>query len=195
MAHLFTIDHIIQSTSLLWLLLAAVWLGSAPFVKPTVQQQSDSSRIAQLAVLTVVFYLLFGSPSTPAWFNQPLMPVTLFLALAGLALVLCGVAFSIWARLTLGENWSASATIKQNHTLVLRGPYRMVRHPIYTGLLIGLLGSALQHGLIRSFAAVLICAVGLWQKLSIEESFMIQRFGHQYLAYRKHVSALVPFLF
>jgi protein-S-isoprenylcysteine O-methyltransferase Ste14 len=79
--------------------------------------------------------------------------------------------------------------------LIVSGPYRAVRHPIYAGLLFALLGSALQHGLVRSFLAVLTCVVGLYLKVSVEEEFMVQRFGEAYLRYRRNVSTLVPFLF
>ena len=193
--YLITITQIIHWTQLLWLLLCAVWLGSAPFAKRTIHKQSLESRIEQSALFAVGLYLLFGSPSTPDWFNQPVFRVTVPIALAGLGITVCGVALSIWARLTLGENWSASATVKQDHTLIVRGPYQAVRHPIYTGLLVALLGSALQRGLLRSFLAVIICAVSLWMKVAVEEDFMVRRFGQEYLRYRREVSALVPFLF
>lgn len=193
--YLITITQIIHWTQLLWLLLCAVWLGSAPFAKRTIHKQSLGSRIEQSALFAVGLYLLFGSPSTPDWFNQPVFRVTVPIALAGLGITVCGIALSIWARLTLGENWSASATVKQDHTLIVRGPYHAVRHPIYTGFLVALLGSALQRGLLRSFLAVIICAVALWIKVAVEEDFMVQRFGQEYLRYRREVSALVPFLF
>jgi protein-S-isoprenylcysteine O-methyltransferase Ste14 len=86
-------------------------------------------------------------------------------------------------------------TIKQDHTLVLRGPYRIVRHPIYTGLLIALTGSALQYGYLRSLAGILLAGFGLWLKSLFEEQFMTHRFGDEYLAYRQRVCALVPFIF
>ncbi len=193
--YVITIDQIIHWTQLLYLLLAAVWLGSLPFVKRTIYKQSMSSYLQQTVVFTVGLYLLFGSPSTPDWFNQPVFTVTLPIALAGLGMAICGVGVSIWARLTLGENWSSSPSIKQDHALIVTGPYRIVRHPIYTGFLIALLGSSLPHGLVRSFLAVLTCAVGLYLKVSVEEEFMVQRFGEAYLRYRRNVSALVPFLF
>jgi protein-S-isoprenylcysteine O-methyltransferase len=194
MLSLVTINQLIHWTSLLWLLITAVWFGSLPFVKRTIHKQSPSSRFEQAAVIATGIYLLFGSPSNPDWFNQPALTVTLPIALTGFGLAVCGIGFSIWARLTLGENWSSSPTIKQDHALVVRGPYRAVRHPIYTGLLVALLGSALQHGLVRSFLAVLVFGVGLWLKVSVEEQFMVHRFGEQYLRYRKDVSAVVPFL-
>jgi protein-S-isoprenylcysteine O-methyltransferase len=195
MFYIITIDKIIHWTRLLYLLLAAVWLGSLPFVKRNIQEQSISSTLQHTIVLGTGVYLLFGSFSRPDWFNQPVFTVTLPIALAGLSLAICGVGLSIWARLILGENWSSSPSIKQNHALIVTGPYRVVRHPIYAGLLIALLGSALQYGLVRSFLAVLTCAVGLYLKVSVEEQFMVQRFGEAYLRYRRNVSTLVPFLF
>jgi len=193
--YVITIDQIIHWTRLLYLLLAAVWIGSLPFVKRNVQQQSISSTLQNTIVLSVGLFLLFGSPSTPNWFNQAVFPVTFPLALAGLGLAICGIGLSIWARLILRENWSSFPSIKQNHRLIVTGPYRLVRHPIYSGLLIALLGSALQYGLIRSFLALLTCAIGLYLKVSAEEEFMVQRFGEAYLRYRRNVNALVPFLF
>lgn len=193
--YVITIDQIIRWTQLLYLLLAAVWLGSLPFVKRTLYKQSILSTLQQTVVLGVAFYLLFGSTAAPDWFNQPLFTVTFPIALAGGGLAICGIGLSIWARLILGENWSSSPTIKQNHALIVTGPYHVVRHPIYTGFLIAFLGSALQRGLIRSFLAVLTCAIGICLKVSVEEEFMVHRFGDAYLRYRRNVSALVPYIF
>ncbi len=106
-----------------------------------------------------------------------------------------GVAFSVWARLMLGDNWSNRVTVKENHTLARRGPYRIVRHPIYSGILLGMLGSALQRGGIRCFVGVLICGFSFWLKTRVEERFMVQSFGEEYLQYRHKVKALAPFIF
>jgi protein-S-isoprenylcysteine O-methyltransferase Ste14 len=195
MFNVITIDQIIHCTQLLYLLLTAVWLGSMPFVKRTLRKQPISSGLQHTIVVGAGLYLLFGSSSMPDWLNQPVFTVTLPIALAGFGLAICGVGLSIWARLILGENWSSSPSIKQDHALIVTGPYRAVRHPIYTGFLIAFLGSALQQGLVRSFLAVFTCAVGLCLKVSVEEEFMVQRFGEAYLRYRRNVSALVPYLF
>jgi protein-S-isoprenylcysteine O-methyltransferase Ste14 len=190
-----TVQMLTYVTSLLWLLIAAVWLGSAPFTKKTVHQQSIWTRLEHIAVIAIGLYLLFGSPLYPSWINRPVLKVTLPVALSGFAIVACGVAFTIWARLTLGNNWSGTATIKQDHTLIRIGPYRIVRHPIYAGLLIAMLGTALQRGIIHNFLALPILAVGFWLKVMIEEQIMIQRFGNEYLQYRREVRALAPFIF
>ena len=95
----------------------------------------------------------------------------------------------------LGGNWSNRVTVKENHKLVHTGPYRIVRHPIYSGILLGMLGSALQRSWIRCFAGVLICGLSFWLKTRAEESFMVQSFGEQYQQYRHKVKALAPFVF
>ena len=194
MSHI-SIAQTIYWTGLLWLLICAVWLGSLPFVKRTIHRQSGSSRWPQTVLFIVGLYLIFRSLPTSTWLDQPVLTVTVPIALAGFCIVLCGVGFSIWARVILGENWSGTPSIKQDHALIQRGPYRFVRHPIYTGLLIALLGSALQHSLLRSFLGVIICTVALWLKIAVEEQFMVHLFGDQYLRYRKNVSALIPFFF
>ena len=90
---------------------------------------------------------------------------------------------------------SSNVVLKQDHTLVRSGPYRIVRHPIYSGILLGMLGSAIQRGGIRCFAGVLICVFSFWLKTRAEEQFMVQQFGEEYLLYRLKVKALVPFIF
>ena len=85
--------------------------------------------------------------------------------------------------------------MKENQTLVRTGPYRIVRHPIYSGILLGMLGSALQRGGIRCFAGVLICGLSFLLKTRAEERFMVQSFGEEYLQYRLKVKALAPFIF
>lgn len=101
--------------------------------------------------------------------------------------------FSVWARVQLGGNWSGIVTIKQDHELIVRGPYAIVRHPIYTGLLVALIGSAMALGEWRGVLAVLIAYWALWRKLRVEERWMAERFGEQYEAYRRRIPALVPF--
>lgn len=140
-------------------------------------------------------YLIFAKQSGIPSFDRQLFSVTVPIALAGLLAVLMGVAFSVWARLMLGDNWSNRVTVKENHTLVRRGPYRIVRHPIYSGILLGMLGSALQRGGIRCFVGVLICGFSFWLKTRVEERFMVQSFGEEYLQYRHKVKALAPFIF
>lgn len=113
---------------------------------------------------------------------------------AGAAITLGGLLFSVWARAHLGENWSATITVKERHELVTSGPYGIVRHPIYSGLLVAFVGSALARGEWRGVVAVILVAWTFWRKLGIEEQWMRERFGVDYEAYARRVPALVPFL-
>ena len=113
---------------------------------------------------------------------------------SGFAIVVLGLAFTVWARIVLGRNWSGIVTVKQDHELVTKGPYRWVRHPIYTGLLFAFAGSAIARGEWRGVLAVVIVLAGFWRKLKLEERWMIETFGDAYLRYREKVRALIPFV-
>jgi protein-S-isoprenylcysteine O-methyltransferase Ste14 len=189
------IELIRQAASLLWLVLAIVWIVSALRTKRTVKSQSSAAQLLYTVLLIVGAYMIFAPQIGTQWLDRQLFPVTVPIAVAGLLVVLIGVAFTIWARFMLGTNWSNNVTVKEDHTLVRTGPYRIARHPIYSGILLGMLGSALQRGGIRCFIGVLFFALSYWLKSRAEERFMVQNFGEEYLQYRHKVKALVPFIF
>jgi protein-S-isoprenylcysteine O-methyltransferase Ste14 len=189
------IERLHQTATFLWMVLALVWIVSALRTKRTIRTQSSASQLLYTAILAAGVYLIFAQQSAISWLECQLFPVTVTVAVVGLLAVLTGVAFSVWARFMLGGNWSNRVTVKENHTLVHAGPYRIVRHPIYSGILFGMLGSALQRGRIRCFAGVLVCGFSFWLKTQVEEHFMVQSFGEQYLQYRNKVKALAPFIF
>jgi protein-S-isoprenylcysteine O-methyltransferase Ste14 len=179
-----------------WLALWILWWVLAFTSKRTVQRQTDSSRYFQsgLALIGLWFIFNFGNYFKHGLLAARIIPHTAPWILIGAALAVAGVLIALWARTTLGANWSARVTIKQNHELIIRGPYAFVRHPIYTGLLTGMLGTALVYGYARCFIGVLICVLAFWLKSQTEEQFMIQQFGNQYTQYRQRVRALVPFV-
>jgi protein-S-isoprenylcysteine O-methyltransferase Ste14 len=110
------------------------------------------------------------------------------------AMTVAGGAFTVWARLILGANWSGTVTLKEDHELIRTGPYRFVRHPIYTGILLALLGTALAGAEIHSLLAFAIVLVGLLFKMAQEEQILTEHFGPQYLDYRRQVKGLIPFV-
>jgi protein-S-isoprenylcysteine O-methyltransferase Ste14 len=101
---------------------------------------------------------------------------------------------AVWARVFLGANWSATVTIKQDHEIIRNGPYALVRHPIYSGFLLGMLGTAIAIGEVRGLIAWGLAFLGWWLKLQTEERFLLEQFGTQYLKYRKETKALIPFV-
>ncbi|MGH7689031.1 MAG: methyltransferase family protein, partial [Gemmatimonadaceae bacterium] len=93
---------------------------------------------------------------------------------------------------TLGRNWSGTVTVKENHELIVRGPYRIVRHPIYTGFTLGMLGTALVIAQVRGLIAMALIVCAWRLKWGVEERFMLEEFGERYADYKKRVSALIP---
>ena len=126
------------------------------------------------------------------WLYGRFLPATTAVTLSGMVLTAAGLAFAIWARLHLGGNWSGIITLKQGHTLVRTGPYRLVRHPIYSGLLLALLGSAIAIGEWRGLLAVALVGLALPRKASLEERWLRENFGNDYERYASEVPALIP---
>jgi protein-S-isoprenylcysteine O-methyltransferase Ste14 len=179
----------------LFLVLAAVWLFGMLTAKPDARFQSAGSRLLEVSLSLLAFCLVFTHYFQSAWRAWSFVPNTDLSGGVGLLLVTLGIAFSIWARVHLGGNWSASVTVKQGHTLIRRGPYTIVRHPIYTGLLLSLFGVALIVGEIRGLLGVGVLFLSLWLKSRIEEQFMLEQFGADYRHYQEQVKALIPYVF
>lgn len=105
-----------------------------------------------------------------------------------------GLLFTVWARRHIGRNWSITVTVKEGHELIISGPYALVRHPIYTGLLLAFVGSALARAEWRGILAIALVFWSLWRKLHIEERWMSEAFGEAYQNYCRQVPALLPSL-
>jgi protein-S-isoprenylcysteine O-methyltransferase Ste14 len=177
-----------------WLVFMLVWVIGAGTSKRTAQREAVGNRIIYGIPLALAALLLFGARH---WLrlNARFVPDTAEFRLSGLVLTTLGLAFAIWARLTIGRNWSGTVTIKEDHQLIQRGPYRIVRHPIYFGILLALLGTALGYGRILGLIAVPIAFLGFWRKAQTEEQFMMAQFGAQYVQYRREVKGFIPGLF
>jgi protein-S-isoprenylcysteine O-methyltransferase Ste14 len=177
-----------------WGVTGIVWLAAALATKRSVRKQSGGSRIVHLALMVLGFGLIFADPLAIGPLAWRLLPAWPPIAWTGLALTVIGCGFAIWARLLLGRNWSGTVTVKEDHQLMRTGPYAIVRHPIYSGGLLALLGTALVLGELRGFAGLVLTFVGWSMKLRLEEAFMVERFGDEYVRYRREVGALIPFV-
>lgn len=177
-----------------WLSFGIIWLVAAFANKRTVQRQSISSRFIHLGLGIVAALLLVNNGIRGGILDWRFVPKSLFTAYIGLALTLVGLAFAVWARFHLGRNWSGTVTLKQDHELIRTGPYALVRHPIYSGILLALLGAAIARAELRGLLALAIIIFTFRLKYGIEESFMVRQFGVQYADYRRQVRALIPFV-
>jgi len=175
-----------------WAALALVWLIGLVSTKRTVRSQSSGTRLFQLFVFALGFGLMTRRWLPYGWLNLRFVPDRYDIALAGLALTIIGCAFAIWARIMLGGNWSGRATVKQDHVLITTGPYAVARHPIYTGLMLALAGTALAGGEWRYVLGFIVVLFGMLAKMSQEERLMMQTFPEAYPRYRQRVKALIP---
>jgi len=177
-----------------WLAFVTVWLVASVSTKRTVYRESAGERARYWLLLVIAYVLLTQGRRFPYPLSLIVIPRTAWSGWIGATLCGCGLAFAIWARLILGRNWSAVVTLKEDHELVQRGPYRFVRHPIYTGLQGMFLGTAIAFGTLSAFIAVPLVFVSFWIKLSQEERLMLRQFPDDYPDYQRRVKRIIPFL-
>ena len=175
----------------LWTSLLTVWVILMLRRKETQERESLGSRLSYSVPTVLAFYLLFGGIPY-AWLHLRILPPAQPLQALGVALTVLGIAFAIWARFYIGENWSGSVTVKVGHELIRSGPYAWVRHPIYSGLLLATLGTALVRDEVRGALAVPILWIAFRMKTRIEEEFMMKTFGPAYTEYSKSTGSLIP---
>ncbi|HET8745255.1 MAG TPA: isoprenylcysteine carboxylmethyltransferase family protein [Ramlibacter sp.] len=177
-----------------WFVFIAYWAIQARAVKSTARSEPFFARLLKywlpLMVGTVLVLPWRGGEAT--LLRARFVPSSHGLPLLGVLLLWAGVAFAIWARATLGRNWSAVVQVKRDHELIERGPYRWVRHPIYTGLLMAYLGTTFSLGEWRGLLGTAIVGVSFWFKLKLEERWMREQFGARYEDYMRRVRALLP---
>lgn len=178
----------------MWIAWGLYWTVSARGVKTPVRRESTLSRWAHYGPLILSGWLLSDGARIWAPLQVPFITRSATSSLIAAGMTAAGLVFTIWARRHLGRNWSGSVAIKADHELVTTGPYRLARHPIYTGLLLAFAGTALVVAEIRGLVAFAIAFAALWRKLKLEERFMREQFGQAYTDYSRRVAALVPFL-
>jgi protein-S-isoprenylcysteine O-methyltransferase Ste14 len=177
-----------------WAAYVIYWQIAAAGAKANARIESVGSRVFR-TVLLLVGVLLMCWPWIPVtWLYRRFLPMTAEMFWVGAAVTVAGLLFCVWARVTLGRNWSRSVTIKQGHELITAGPYALVRHPIYTGLLTGFAGTAIALGELRGVVAFVLIFASLWYKLRLEERWMRTAFGEVYADYSRHTKALIPWV-
>lgn len=180
--------------ALLWISWALYWRAQSRGVKTNVWRESVPSRLMHIVPLALAALLLAVGNWPVAVLDRRFVPFSAALVWTGWLIAAAGLLFAVWARRHLGRNWSGTVTLKLDHELIVTGPYGLVRHPIYTGLLLGYFGSALAVGEWRGVLAVVIVGLALWRKLKVEERGMRQLFGDAYRRYEDRVSALIPYV-
>jgi protein-S-isoprenylcysteine O-methyltransferase Ste14 len=181
----------ISITLLAWGLFFGYWLIAARSAKRVASSEPPASRILHLSLWIGGFVLAVFPEILPL---GRILPDTLAVYLTGLAVVLSGHLFGVWARSTLGAYWSGSVAIKAEHKLIRAGPYALVRHPIYTGIIAAFLGTALSTGQLSALIGFALVTAAYVRKVYIEEAWLVGQFGAEYADYRHAVKTLIPFI-
>jgi len=177
-----------------WGIWALIWFVASFRVKKTTRSEDPLSRLSNTAPIWIGAFLLAVRPSWLGPLSFQLVPQNLTYYGVGAALTVIGLAFAVWARYHLGRNWSGVITVKEDHALIRTGPYAIVRHPIYSGLLLAIIGSALARGQIGAMLAIAFMLSAVLRRVRIEERWMSETFGQAYADYKAKTPALVPFV-
>ena len=181
--------HICQG---LWLAFYVIWLLWAIRIKRAERRDSGFAYSLHRVLVAAGFLLIFYDVPWK-WLHHQMFPTALWLRLLGLVIASLGFVFAVWARMHIGRNWSSGVTSKVQHELIRSGPYRWVRHPIYSGLMLALLG--LVQDQVRGILALVLVYTGWKIKSRLEEKMMVSTFGDQYTAYANSTGALFPRLY
>jgi protein-S-isoprenylcysteine O-methyltransferase Ste14 len=186
-------NHVLNS---LWLLWVVSWFVAWRWSGRTVKRSQPGERILELALALWGIGALFyqGSDSAEGLLRHPLYQLDE--GIAWLLVATAGVGFGVcwWARIRLGQMWSSNIALKENHRIVDSGPYGLVRHPIYTGLLLAAWATAAMHSRAVSFLGAGLLTLAFYLKASSEERLLTTELGSPYQDYRRRTPMLVPYL-
>ena len=177
---------------ILWLAWIAYWIAAA---RQTAANRRTESLLTgasyRIPLLIGIILMVYWHVSLPG-IGFDLWSLNLFILGFAVILTVVGLSFAVWARLHLGKYWSGRITLKVDHRVIQTGPYAWVRHPIYSGLILALLGTAISLGTVRAFLGFAFILVSFLRKLTLEENWLRSHFGTEYELYQKRVRALIP---
>lgn len=177
-----------------WIAWLISWFAAAAWSERTVRRPSVRREVLYRVLTLTGAMFMFGLNPDGERADTPLWPVAPIIGWLVAGLVICGFLFTWWARIHLGQLWSSSVTRKEHHHVVDTGPYAIVRHPIYTGLLLAIIATVLLRGTTVTLSGSALIAAGIYIKARVEEEFLRQQLGEPYVVYARHVPMLLPFL-
>ena len=183
------------ATSLLWDVWIITWIVAAFWSRRTAARPAFWEQALHLIPTVIGALLLFEGSNTSLGVPErsPLWSWSPDAQWAFTGLVSIGLGFTWWARWALGSLWSSSVVRKEGQAVVRTGPYRLVRHPIYTGILLGSFAGAIQIGQAANLIGAVLISLGFWLKARLEERFLSVELGDAYADYRRRTPMLIPF--
>lgn len=176
----------------LWSTWLVYWGVSARGAKRNQRVESRASSLSHTLPVLLGGLVAVATQPPDGWSTPRLWPFGVVSYAGSFAMVALGLAVTVWARVHLGTNWSANIARKHDQALVRTGPYAWVRHPIYSGLLLAVLGVPVGRGDVGALLGCALMWYGFLRKLHIEERWLQQTFGDAYSRYRDEVPGLLP---
>ncbi len=177
---------------ILWLVFVSYWVVSALKTRRTRKKEPFAWRYGVMFVEVLGFTLLFNGDADIGLLGHRIFPRIYALGIVSVVLVWAGIALAVWARWHLGEYWSGRITLKEGHKLIRTGPYARLRHPIYSGLDLAAIGSALAIDRWRCVVGVCVIILGFWIKAKREEALLAGQFGEEFQEHRRQTGFLLP---
>lgn len=181
-------------SSLLWAAFYAYWWYAGRHVKGTTEAETTQSSLGHISLMIAAYGLALATFIPLGLLDKRFLADNPFVFWLGISIETVGIASAVWARVHLGEYWSGRVALKEGHRLIRSGPYAVVRNPVYTGLCLGMLGTAVALGEWRGLLAFGLLLVAAWVKITVEELYLAKQFGLEYEQYRRDVKSLVPFI-
>ncbi|WP_072315582.1 methyltransferase family protein [Sinomicrobium oceani] len=177
-----------------WIMFSLTWIWYGNKTKENVRPLTFREKISAFMGFVIVFAALYLPLWTTKGIGRIVISRNAVVEIIGLILCISGVFIAIWSRLLLGWNWSGGVSAKKGHELIDSGPYALVRHPIYTGFITGVIGTCLVMGSLSGIIVTVLYTLGLFGKIDKEEKLLCNIFGDSYLDYRKRTYKLIPFI-
>jgi protein-S-isoprenylcysteine O-methyltransferase Ste14 len=186
-------DHeLLRLLEYVWAVFGLYWIAVARGGKATQTGEMPLYRLLRLAILVITFTLLFWERTAIGFLARRFMPQLPAIAYAGFLATLAGLTTAVWARIHLGQYWSDKVVLKVDHQLIRTGPYAYMRHPIYSGVLLGVAGTALVLGQWRGLLAFLLLLTNYWVKAEREERILSARFEQEFYDHEQRAGFLFP---
>jgi protein-S-isoprenylcysteine O-methyltransferase Ste14 len=160
-------------------------------------RRRSSKYVMQTGMLAVIAWMLLALLEwyRPGSLFLRILPDSPLAGITGVILTVAGLGFSAYSRIYLGKNWSNMPAIKVGQQLIRTGPYRFVRNPMYTGILVALAGAVIATNVLLAFLLFGVFVIAIWLKIKAEEEILLETFGEEFLRYKKDVKvALIPFV-